>query len=97
VQEQWRYVGAQLKKIKVDLASNGEAVSRLDEMLATGVDYRRAIMRDLHNLTSLSANWKEREHRELSELVQARIRFVQVGLLTGPLNDFNNARSGIHA
>ena len=83
VQEQWYYIGSQLRRMKADAEKKAPQadwlVQRLDEVLVTGLDYKRTLLRDLNNLTSLNAGWRRREMEALAEVVQARIRHTQAG------------------
>ena len=84
LQEQWFYLSSQLKRIKADVSTrlpgSDWLEGRLEDMLQTGADYRQTLMRDLHNLTSLSAEWRQRESEALSDLVQVRLHQSQVSL-----------------
>ena len=44
-----------------------------DEMLCV-----RTILRDLHNLTNIHAEWRKSEAASLSALIQRRIQYLQV-------------------
>jgi len=50
-----------------------------EELLSSLANYKGDLQRYLRNLTTSSLeDWKKNESRELSDLVQARIKYVQV-------------------
>lgn len=77
--EMWYFLSSQLKLLKKDVESTDRktTVDRLDYVLNIGADHQRSVLRDLYNLSSLSAEWRENEARSLGDIVQKRIRYLQ--------------------
>ncbi|KAI0237902.1 Alpha-(1,6)-fucosyltransferase [Lamellibrachia satsuma] len=77
VVEFWFYLRSQLNILQ---KNNPEVVTDTKKILQNGDDHQWTILKDLVNLTSLSgpAGWQEREAAELSQIVQKRLRYLQV-------------------
>ncbi|XP_018429132.1 PREDICTED: alpha-(1,6)-fucosyltransferase-like, partial [Nanorana parkeri] len=75
--EFWYFVQSELKKLKhVD---RNELQRRVDELLADMGIQQRSVMTDLYYLsqTDGAGDWREREAKDLTELVQRRIAYIQ--------------------
>uniref|UniRef100_A0A098LYK6 Alpha-(1,6)-fucosyltransferase n=2 Tax=Colubroidea TaxID=34989 RepID=A0A098LYK6_9SAUR len=77
VKEFWFFLQSELKKLK-NLEGN-ELHKHIDELLSDLGDHERSIMTDLFYLsqTDGAGAWREKEAKDLTELVQRRITYLQ--------------------
>ncbi|XP_073493335.1 alpha-(1,6)-fucosyltransferase [Phyllobates terribilis] len=75
--EFWYFVQSELKKLKH--LDRNELQRHVDELLIDMGDQQRSVMTDLYYLsqTDGAGDWREREAKDLTELVQRRITHVQ--------------------
>jgi len=79
-QQRLIYIDDHIKKLKQVQELNATVPVPDNNLLSSLSNYRQDLEQYIRNLTmtSLSEDWKEKESRELSDIVQARIRYVQV-------------------
>ncbi|KAM3918065.1 alpha-(1,6)-fucosyltransferase isoform 1-T2 [Leptodactylus fuscus] len=75
--EFWYFVQSELKKLKH--LDRNELQRHVDELLTDMGDQQRSVMTDLYYLsqTDGAGDWREREAKDLTDLVQRRIAYVQ--------------------
>jgi len=82
-EEELSYIAAQVKQFEDDQMMQNVTLKPVDDLLTSLSEYKQTLEQYLKNvtMTSLSQDWKKREIQNLSDIVQARIKYVQV-LLT---------------
>ncbi|XP_069064997.1 alpha-(1,6)-fucosyltransferase [Pleurodeles waltl] len=75
--ELWFFVQSELKKLK--LMEGTELQRHIDEILVDMGHQQRSVMTDLYYLSQAdgAGEWREKEAKDLTELVQRRITYVQ--------------------
>jgi len=85
-EEELYHIATEVKQLEQDQRMGMHRGKPAEELLASLANYKENLQRYLRNYTtSASEDWKEKESRELSDLVQARIKYLQVvfGLQNG--------------
>ncbi len=78
VVELWYYIRSEIARVK-ERTTDSRILSQLDVLLEDGSDMQKVILTDLVNLTNSDGldKWREQESRELGDIVQSRIRYLQ--------------------
>ncbi|XP_017767403.1 PREDICTED: alpha-(1,6)-fucosyltransferase [Eufriesea mexicana] len=81
IQETWYYISAELSKFKksIDKLSYEQREKRIQDTLKNVWDHKRSLIIDIDRLTKADGydEWRKREAKELSDLVQRRFRYLQ--------------------
>jgi len=79
-EEELSYIAAQLKQFEDDRMMKNLALKPVEDLLTSLSEYKQTLEQYLQNvtMTSLSEDWKKLESQKLSDIVQARIKYVQV-------------------
>uniref|UniRef100_A0A671Q8T0 Alpha-(1,6)-fucosyltransferase n=1 Tax=Sinocyclocheilus anshuiensis TaxID=1608454 RepID=A0A671Q8T0_9TELE len=77
VRELWYFVRSELKKLA--LVDTGALQKHVDTLLQDLRHQQRSVMTDLYHLSQVdgAGDWREKEAKELSDLVQNRITYLQ--------------------
>nr|XP_020655368.1 alpha-(1,6)-fucosyltransferase isoform X1 [Pogona vitticeps] len=75
--ELWFFLQSELKKLKN--LEGGELQRHIDELLSDLGDHERSVITDLYYLSQTDGadDWREKEAKDLTELVQRRITYLQ--------------------
>ncbi|XP_041468752.1 alpha-(1,6)-fucosyltransferase-like isoform X2 [Lytechinus variegatus] len=78
VTEIWYYIRSQLTQLKKSSGDQKTQV-KIDQILEDGGEQQRSIMTDIYNLSRVDgySSWRQKEAKELTKLVQQRLRYVQ--------------------
>jgi len=80
-EEELYHIATEVKQLEQNQRMGMLGVKPAEELLASLANYMGDLQRYIRNhTTSASEDWKEKESRELSDLVQARIKYLQVVL-----------------
>ncbi|ELU04531.1 hypothetical protein CAPTEDRAFT_97586 [Capitella teleta] len=81
VNEMWYLVRSQLGQLRDEVMQNqaAQASLRVQGLMEDAADHRRVLLTDLSNLSRANGmdEWRHREHEQLTELVQTRIKYLQ--------------------
>ncbi|XP_015587832.1 alpha-(1,6)-fucosyltransferase isoform X2 [Cephus cinctus] len=81
VQEMWYYMNAELKKLKKnsDALTNGQVENYVEISLKNIWEHKKSLIMDIDRLTKADGYdaWREKEAKDLSDLVQRRFRALQ--------------------
>jgi len=75
--EMWNFARARLEEIKKD--TSGSVYTKVDDVIGEMETRQQAILIDLDNLRAADGyeDWRQQESKELSALVQARLKYLQ--------------------
>ncbi|XP_071509730.1 alpha-(1,6)-fucosyltransferase-like [Diadema antillarum] len=78
VTEFWYYLRSQLTQLKKSVGDQKTQI-KIDQILEDGGEQQRSIITDIYNLSRVDgyAEWRRKEAKELSDLVQKRLRYLQ--------------------
>lgn len=80
VQELWNYISSELTKLQKKANEiMPEFVQPLNQVLRLSLEHKRSLLHDLEVLKEVDGyeTWREKESNQLSELMQARFRYLQ--------------------
>ncbi|XP_052832335.1 alpha-(1,6)-fucosyltransferase [Octopus bimaculoides] len=77
--EFWYYLKFSMKRMRDLAIGNSVLISKLDEVLTNGLEYKRTLISDIEQLRGVDGldHWREKESQDLADLVQRRLQFLQ--------------------
>ncbi|CAI9740361.1 Hypothetical predicted protein [Octopus vulgaris] len=77
--EFWYYLKFSMKRMRDLAIGNSVLISKLDEVLTNGLEYKRTLISDIDQLRGVDGldHWREKESQDLADLVQRRLQFLQ--------------------
>lgn len=78
VTELWYFLGSELKSLKSSVPDD-PLKKKIQSVLDLGSDFKRSVLHDLHNLSTMDGlqEWRIAEERDLSNLIQTRLHYLQ--------------------